>query len=182
MILDAPEIWMEISFSCLHWRFSFWISSSPALKSQHKQTIKTPTPRISLFPNVNWRRNIFEVLQLGIFTYLINLNDPEGRCCSHWFCGAGSCPWQRLRDLLGILHPENGRASVIGTNRYLWSFFQQWRLALEFALTTIFHNKHMKKAGKPESFKMKLSSLVKCSIVIWVLKPFASVAYFIINS
>lgn len=57
-------------------------------------------------------------------------------------------------------------ASGLRTNQYLF-FFQQWRLALEFALTTVFKNKHMTKARKPESFKMKLSGLVISSVQVW---------------
>lgn len=57
-------------------------------------------------------------------------------------------------------------ASGLRTNQHLF-FFQRWGLALEFALTTVFNNKHMTKASKPESFKMKVSGLVISSVQVW---------------
>lgn len=191
MIAYASEnLNVNILLASIHFSHSSSFFSSPALKSPQNKTLKPPYPGYHS-PSVNrkksgkgtvlnpctivrhihashqslqqWRGDI----AVTDFTDVaVALGKGRGTC---W----GSCIWKMVECL--------GQEPA---STYVSSFLPQWRLALKFALTAIFNNKHMKRASQPENFKMKWLDLVKCSSVIWGLKPFApfSIACFFVNS
>lgn len=127
---DKICIWeWEWKYSLLpQWIFLILALQRPSLEKLVKQDTQTTTPRMSFSQcqqERRWERNIFEPLHYSQAHSRISSNrrTMKGRCRRNWFYRCVSCPSERLKSLLGILHLENDEDPGMRTREHLCVLF-----------------------------------------------------------